>query len=132
MLREAFQVDVGRIHVPEELNPWLLAKIAGTYRDGLDASLAARLGHVDRIFQEDHRIIIGERDRAAAALRRRLGNRLRRSQVLQAIEHTCFRDVPVLAKLAGEIAARGTERQHGRAGQEMVEGLLLDRVYAEP
>src|SRR5215204_1556204 len=30
MLREAFQVDVGRIHVPEELNPWLLANIAGT------------------------------------------------------------------------------------------------------
>jgi hypothetical protein len=44
----------------------------------------------------------------------------------------CFRDVPVLAKLTGEVAARGTERQHGRAGQEVVEGLLLDRVDAEP
>jgi hypothetical protein len=116
----------------EELGARLLADISGAHRHGLDASLAARLGHVDRIFQEDHRIIVGERDRAAAALHGRLRYRLRRGQVLQAIEGSCFRDVPVLAELAGEIAPRGAEGQHGRAGQEMVEGLLLDRVDAEP
>src|SRR5262249_24312250 len=39
--------------------------------------------------------------------------------------------VPVLAELAGEIAAGGPERQHGRARQEMVERLFLDRVDAK-
>src|SRR5215207_11741003 len=57
MLREAFQVVVGRIHMPEELSPRLLADIPSAHRDRLDPSLAASLGHVDRILQEDHRII---------------------------------------------------------------------------
>src|SRR5690242_4675504 len=40
-------------------------------------------------------------------------------------------DVPVLAKLAAEVATRGAERQHARPGQEVVQRLLLDRVDRE-
>src|SRR5207253_1080667 len=40
-------------------------------------------------------------------------------------------DVPVLAELAGEIAAGGAEREDAAAGIEMVERLLLYRVDAE-
>ena len=37
-------------------------------------------------------------------------------------------DLPVLAELAAERAAGGGERERRRAGEEMVEGLLLDRI----
>ena len=37
----------------------------------------------------------------------------------------------VLAEGAGEIAPGGAERQHRRAGQEMIERFFLDRVDAE-
>src|SRR5262249_6059013 len=37
----------------------------------------------------------------------------------------------VLAEFAGQIAASGAEGEDGRAGQEMIERLLLDRVDAE-
>ena len=40
-------------------------------------------------------------------------------------------DVPVLAELAREIAARRAERKHARAGIEVIERLLLDRIDAE-
>src|SRR5262249_32082542 len=40
-------------------------------------------------------------------------------------------DVPVLAELAREVAPRGAERQDARAGVEVVERFLLDRVDAK-
>src|ERR1700737_4728557 len=43
-----------------------------------------------------------------------------------------LRDIPVLAKLAGEVAPRSAERQHRRTRQEVVERLLFHRVDAEP
>jgi hypothetical protein len=55
----------------------------------------------------------------------------RRRGCLQAIEFAGLRDVPVLAELAGEIAARGAERQYRGAGQEVIQRLLLDRVDAK-
>ena len=48
-----------------------------------------------------------------------------------AVELARLGDVPVLAELAGEVAAGRAEGQHRRARQEMVERLLLDRVDAE-
>ena len=68
--------------------------------------------------------------RAARPLRRacdRLGRRL----VHQRVHLARLRDVPVLAELAREVAARGAERQHARAGIEVIERLLLDRIDAE-
>src|SRR5262249_13063421 len=42
-----------------------------------------------------------------------------------------LRDVPVLAELAAHVAARGADRENARAGQEVVQGLLLDRIDLE-
>jgi hypothetical protein len=42
-----------------------------------------------------------------------------------------LRDVPVLAELAAQVAARGAEAEHRRAREEMVERLLLDRIDRE-
>src|SRR5687767_14913057 len=57
---------------------------------------------------------------------------LGRSPVLQPVERAGLGDVPVLAELAGQVAAGGAERQHRRAWQVVVERLLLDRIEAEP
>jgi len=40
-------------------------------------------------------------------------------------------DVPVLAELAAQIAAAGSERQHRRSRQEMIERFLFHRIDAE-
>jgi hypothetical protein len=42
-----------------------------------------------------------------------------------------FGDVPVLAEFAGQVAPGGTEGQHGRSGQIVVQWLLLDWIDAE-
>src|SRR5262249_26308351 len=128
---ETLEIDVGGVHVAKELDPWLRADVAGAHRHRLDAAGAAGLRDIHRIFQEDHRVVVGEGDRPAAAADRRLRNLLRRSQVLHPIERTRLGDIPVLAELAGEVAARRPERKHGRPGHEMVERLLLDRIDAE-
>ena len=86
---------------------------------------------VHRVLGEDHRIVVGEGDRLAAELQRRLRDHLRRRLVHQPVHLLRLRDVPVLAELAREVAARGAERQHARARIELVERLFLDRVDAE-
>jgi hypothetical protein len=50
---------------------------------------------------------------------------------LQPVQVAGLRDIPVLAELAGEIAAGSAEGQNGRAGQEVVQRLLFDRIEAE-
>ena len=130
-LGERLQVDVGRVHVREELAPRLLADVAGGDGDVLDAPLAAGLGDVDRVLEEDHRVVVGVGHRAAAGPHRRLGDLLGRGLGLEAVESARLRDVPVLAELAGQVAAGRAEGEHRRAGQEVRERLLLDRVDAE-
>ena len=49
----------------------------------------------------------------------------------KAVEVARLGDVPVLAELAGEIAARRAERQDGSARKKMVERLLFDRIDTE-
>src|SRR5262249_48405513 len=125
------EIDVGGIHVPEELDPGLGRDVAGAHCDSFDASLAAGLRDVDRIFEKDHRIVVSEGDGPRAARDGCLRDCLGRSFVLQPVAVARFRDVPVLAELADEVAPGGTEGEHRRPGQEMVERLLLDRVDAE-
>ena len=91
----------------------------------------AGLRHVDGVLQEDHRIVVGKGDAAAAAGLGGAGDRLGRGPIGQPVELPRLRDVPVLAELAGQVAAGGAERQDRRAGQEVVERLLLDGVDAE-
>src|SRR5262249_47658545 len=66
-----------------------------------------------------------------SASERGLRDRLWGSLVLQPVEIARFRDVPVLAELAGEVAPRRAEREHRRAGKKVVERLFFDRIDAE-
>jgi hypothetical protein len=130
-LGERFQVDVDGIHTAEKFIARVLGDITG--RDGhvLDAAFVAGGSHVDCVLQEDHRIVVGISDAAAAAVGRGGCDGRRRRGCLQPIKFAGLRDVPVLAELAGEVAARGAERQYRRAGQEMIQRLLLDRIDAK-
>jgi hypothetical protein len=92
---------------------------------------AAGLGHVDGVFQEDRRVVVGEGHAAAAEGLGRARDRLGRGLVGQRVHLARLADGPVLTEAAGEIAAGGTEGEHGGTGQEVVQRLLLDRVHAE-
>src|SRR5665647_3244529 len=76
-------------------------------------------------------IVVGIRHALAAettcGARDGLGTRL----VYQGVRLARLRDVPILAELAGKVAAGCAERQHRRAGEKVVERLLLDGVDAE-
>ena len=131
LVGEALQVDVRRVHLRVELAPRLGADVAGGDGDRLDAELMARVGGVHRILGEDHGIVVREGDAPRSRRPRRLRDRLRRGVVHQRVHLARLRDVPVLAELAREVAAGGAERQHARAGVEMIERLFLDRIDAE-
>src|SRR5262249_40676 len=66
-----------------------------------------------------------------AASHRRLRDRRGRGTILDAIERARFRNVPVLAELAGQVATGGAEGEHRRAGEKVIERLLLDRMDAK-
>ncbi len=131
LVGERLQVDVRRVHLRVELAPRRLVHVARGDRDGLDAARVARVGDVHRVLGEDHRVVVGERDAAAAARRRRFRDRRRRGFVRQAVHVARLGDIPVLAELAREVAARGAEGQDARAGIELVERLFLHRIDAE-
>jgi hypothetical protein len=80
---------------------------------------------------EDHRIVVGKGHAAAIQFLRRAGDRLRRGAVGEGVGLAGLADVPVLAEAAGQVAARGAEREDGRSRQEMVQRLLLDRIDAK-
>jgi len=77
-------------------------------------------------------VVVGERDAAATQSLGRVRKGLRARGVCQSVDLPRLGDVPVLAELAGQVAACGAERQHSAAGQEVVERLLLHGVHAEP
>ena len=128
---EAFEVNVGSVHVPKELDPRLWQNVARAHRHGLDLSLVAGLRHVDCIFEKDYRIVVGERNGPATALHCRFCDRLGRSQILHAIKIPDLGDVSVLAELAGQVAAGGAKRQDWAARQEVIERLLFDWIDAK-
>jgi hypothetical protein len=130
-LGERLEVHVRGVHVPVEFGARRGADLAGSDRDGGDAVLAAGIRHVDGVFEEDHRVVVRERDAAAAELGRRAGDRLGRGAVGERVRLARLADVPVLTEPAGQVAARRPERQHRGPGQEVIERLLLDRIDAE-
>ena len=130
-LREALEVDVGRVHVGEHLPPRLGADVAGGDRDRHEPSSVGCVGAVDGVLHEGDRVVVGEGDAAAAEPPRRLSDRLRRGSVDESVDLAGLADVPVLAEPTGEVAARRAEGEDRAPGQEVVERLLLDRVDAE-
>jgi hypothetical protein len=105
--------------------------VAGRHRHGLDAQRMAGVGGVHGVFGEDHRVVVGEGHALRAVLLRGAGDGLRRGVIHQAVHVARLGNVPVLAELAGQVAAGGAEGQHAGTGVEVVERLLLDRVDAE-
>jgi hypothetical protein len=107
---EAFEVDVGGIHVPKELDSRLRRDVTGTHRHRLDSAAATGLRHIDRIFEKDHGIVVSKRDGSATAAYCRFRNRRGGRHILNPIEIAGLRDVPVLAELAGQVAAGRAKR----------------------
>ena len=91
----------------------------------------AGIGRVHGVFGEDHRVVVGEGHALAAMMFCGAGDGLRRGLVHQAVHVAGLADVPVLAELAGQVAAGRAEGEHAAAGVEMVERFFLDRVDAE-
>src|SRR6267378_4766790 len=75
ILGERLQIDIRGIHVGEEFPARFGRDIAGGHRYGGKAGGLAGLGSVDRVFQKDQRIVVGERHRAASEPHRRGGDR---------------------------------------------------------
>src|SRR5215813_7266086 len=128
---EAFEVDIGCVHVPKKFGPWFGRNIAGTDSYCLDTPPTTGLRHIDRIFKKDHRVVVSKSDRSAATSHRGLCNHLRRGHILNAIKIPSLRDVPVLAEFAGQVAAGSSKRQDRRTRQEVIERLLFNRVDAK-
>jgi hypothetical protein len=91
----------------------------------------AGIGHVHGVLSENDRIVIGERDTLATARSRCLSDGVRRRLVGEPIHIFRFTNVPVLTKLAREVASRGAERHHARTGIEVIERLFLDGIDAK-
>ena len=130
-LGKGLEVDIGGIHVTVEFPARFGADITGGHGHGPDAPLVAGLGDVDGIFMEDDRIVVGKGDGTAAAAQGRRGQVFGGSGIGQGIHLARFADIPILAELAGQIAAGCPERQYRGAGQKMIERLLLYGVNAE-
>ena len=128
---EGLEINVGSIHHSEKFTRRFRVDVAGGYCHIANAQLAAGEGRVDGVFGEDHRIIVGVGNGIGTVAFGGLGNGLRTGAVHQAVHVFRLGDVPVLAELAGEVAAGGTEGKNAAAGVKMVEWLLLDGVDAE-
>jgi hypothetical protein len=117
--------------VAVELGARLGTDLARGDGHGPDPPLAAGVGHVDGVLHKDDRVVVGERHAPAAEPVGGLGDDLGGGLVGQGVGLAGLADVPVLAELAGQVAAGGAEGEDRRAGEEVVERLLLDRIDAE-
>jgi hypothetical protein len=70
LLGEGLQVHVCGVDVAIELFPRLGTDVPRRHRDRAYADLVARAGDVDRVLEEDRRVVVGECDAAAAELAR--------------------------------------------------------------
>src|SRR5579885_3077436 len=95
-LGKALEVDVGRVHVAVQLDARFGTDVAGGHRDRLDAAFAAGVGDVDRVFQKDRRVVVGEGDAAAAELLGGFGDGFGRGGVGERVDLARFRNIPVL------------------------------------
>ena len=129
---ESLEIHIGRVHVSIELLSGRITHISCCHRDRFDASLAAGLRRIDGILVKDDRIVIREGNRAAAEFRRRACNGLRRCFLRQRLHLARLAHVPILAELAGEVAARRAEGEHRTSRKKMMQRFLFNRIDAEP
>jgi hypothetical protein len=98
-----------RIHMGIEFGARLRVHVTRADGDRADVELMAGPGHVDRIFVEHDRIVVGEGNARTTKITCGTGNGLRVGAIGQHVVLASFADVPILAKPAGKIAARGPE-----------------------
>ena len=92
----------------------------------------AGVGDVDRVLEEDHRVVVGERHAAAAQLR---GGPAIASGEAASASVSISLDLEMSQfwqNRQARLQPAVPKREDRRAGQEVVERLLLDRVDAEP
>ena len=106
---ERFKIDIRRVHVPVKFGARIIGNVTGGHRERFNPAFVARLRHIDRVLGKNHRIIVGERDRAAPEPFRRACDLLRRRGIGELVPLPGFGDVPVLAKPAAKIASRRAE-----------------------
>ena len=132
LLGEGLQVHVGGVDVLVEVPARLVADVAGGHGDRADADRPAGLGDVDRVLEEDRRIVVGEGDAAAAEL---LARRARSAPARPAsASFAISRDLLMSQfwqNLQERLQPSVPNDRTGDPGQEMIERLLLDRVDAE-
>ena len=132
LFRKRFEVDIGCIHVFEKLRTRFGGYVTCGNGHCLDTDSMTGNRRVNRVFCPDYGIVVSEGDTAAARAQRSLGNSFRRRFMTQSLDLARFRDIPVLAEFAAQIAARCSERQDRRARKKMIERFLLDGVDAKP
>ena len=131
LLGEPLQVDVGGVDVLEELRARLGRHVARRHEDVREPRRVCRAGDVDDELGPDDGIVVGIGDARATGTEGERDDLLGRRRLARVLVELRLADVPVLAELAPEIAARGAEGEHSLTRQEVVQGLLLDRVGGE-
>ena len=114
-----------------ELGARLGGDVAGGDQHRAHAARARLLGDVDGELGPDDRIVVGHRHRRAALRDGEVDHLGGRDLGRRDVVEPRLGDVPVLAELAAEVAAGGAEREDLRAGEKVVERLLLDGIDGE-
>jgi len=106
---EAFEIDVGGVHVLVEFLAGFGADVSGGDGDGVDVQVAASFGDIDGVFEKDGRIVIGKGYAGALVIFGDSSDFFRGGGVSEGVDLAGLGDVPVLAEFAGEVAAGGSE-----------------------
>ena len=132
LLRNAFQIDVGRIHFSVKRFPSLFLDVARGHGHRSNPPIVTGLRGIDCKLSEYDRIVVREGHAATTPSKRRIGNRFNRTHRAQSVRVVRFGDVPILTKSTTQVTTRRTETEHARTRVEMVKWLFLDGIEAEP
>ena len=131
ILGKALKVDIRRVHMAKEFFTCLIADISRRHRHGANAGFATGLRNINRIFQKNHRIVIGKGHRRTAIVLGGLGNHFRCCQRSQLVHLTCLGNLVILAEFAGQVTARRAKGQDRQSGQKVIERFLFNRINAK-
>ena len=125
---EGLQIHIGGVNVVVDVEESLAGDVTVGDHHGVEALGVGRPSDVHHVLAPDGGLVVGESHAGAAVLLRQRHHLLRLQASGVHLVGFRFRDVPVLAEEATHVAAGRAQRQNLRAGEEVVERLLLDRV----